>query len=198
MPMSPSTILFLDGTLATIYVTAAAAKVGRTERLQTFLVSIGLPASISTTTASLTALLELAVGAALIVGVGTLPMATMAVLVSMVFVAVQVVARWRGVSVDCGCFGRLDPDEGTGIELVRGLAVVLIAAALTVETAGYGGGYLWASFANSLPAFSGGIAAAIALIVSTSLLAQVQAFETRRPRATRLPKLDSAEAIKEA
>lgn len=190
--MLPSTLLFIESLLGTTFIVAAVAKFGRTGRLQAFLNAGGLPVSVSKTIARLTPPLELVIGAALITGAGGLLVACAATIMSIAFAIVQVASHRRGGTFDCGCFGRLDPERVTWIGLGRALVVSAIAIALTIGIAGHNA-YVWTALPSSVAAFSAGAAAAVSLIVSSALLAQVIGFQDRRPRVARWPRLGNAE-----
>ncbi len=96
-----------------------------------------LPAGLATIVGWGLPFAEIALGALLLAGVGTRPVAVAAAVLLLVFVAAVVSAALRGLSIDCGCFGGGGPvaPEKTayGAEIARDLGLLLVAGWLVTR-----------------------------------------------------------------
>ncbi|WP_370588603.1 MauE/DoxX family redox-associated membrane protein [Pseudonocardia sp. C8] len=96
-----------------------------------------LPAAAVPLVASVLPLLELALGALLLVGAGTRLAAVVSALLLVGFVAGLLQAWARGLSIDCGCFGGGGPvppgEERYPLVLLRDLGFLALALWLSVR-----------------------------------------------------------------
>lgn len=96
-----------------------------------------LPTTAVPVVAAVLPVFELALGALLLVGVGTRAAAVVSALLLVVFLAGLGQAWARGLSIDCGCFGGGGPvapgQEAYGTELVRDLGFLALAGWLAIR-----------------------------------------------------------------
>ena len=80
---------------------------------------------------------EIALGALLLVGLGTRAVAAAAAMLLLVFLAAVASAALRGLSIDCGCFGAggtVAPDQTAyGADIARNLSLLLLAGWLVAR-----------------------------------------------------------------
>ena len=86
-------------------------------------------------------LLEIALGAYLVVGLLVRPAAWLSAGLLAVFIAAQAQAWARGLVIDCGCFGTLDRHRVGGATIARDLALALPTLVVLVV----GGGERWSA-----------------------------------------------------
>ena len=96
-----------------------------------------LPVGAVEVVAALLPWVEIALGALLLLGVGTRVVAALSAVLLLVFIAGVTQAWARGLSIDCGCFGGggpVDPGETAYLpELLRDIGFLLLAGWLLVR-----------------------------------------------------------------
>ncbi len=151
--------------LATVFLTAAASKLGRRREFEKTVRAYDLvSARVASVIARLLPPLELVCGLALAFGLATRGVAGALAVVLLVFTAAVALNLARGREIDCGCLGAAGPRRITRLTVARNL--VLIVAALVV---------VWASanplsLDHALIGGYGGMSSAdsLALVIATT------------------------------
>jgi hypothetical protein len=110
--------------LAAVFAWAGAAKAVAPQRTKRTFAGLGLPAWLAT----IVPVVELALGAGLVVAPAVVAWAALAMLAAFTTLLARVVAR--GESVACGCFGSARPEPVSFVDLVRNGLLIVAAAAV--------------------------------------------------------------------
>lgn len=110
--------------LAAVFAWAGAAKAVAPQRTKRTFAALGLP----TWLATIVPVVELALGAGLVVAPAVVAWAALAMLVAFTTLLAHVVAR--GEAVACGCFGSARPEPVSFVDLVRNGLLIAAAAAV--------------------------------------------------------------------
>jgi hypothetical protein len=173
---------YLQGAVGAVFLLAAAAKLIRYGSLLPFLLAVGFSRDISERVSRAVPPLEGLLGALLILGVA-LPAAASATALALAFTFFLVLAKTRGVTESCRCFGFLEPSRLSFLPVAR--AAVLALGALVLSFAHLQtGSFLWVNpwGSSSITATILGVLTGIGYVAAFSLMEQTRSFERRRPR----------------
>ncbi|HYD10870.1 MAG TPA: MauE/DoxX family redox-associated membrane protein [Acidimicrobiales bacterium] len=112
--------------LAAVFAWAGAAKAVAPQRTQRTFAQLGLPSVL----ARVVPVVELALGAGLVLAPGITAWAALAMLVAFTGLLTKVVVR--GESVACGCFGSARPEPVSFVDLVRNALLIVVATAVAI------------------------------------------------------------------
>lgn len=144
-----------------------------------FLVDVGVPREIVRSVDRVVSVIEVAVGALLLSGRAAQWTATVAGVLAAAFLAAHLVARLRGSSAPCRCFGAIDVDLTPALSLARSAALFAIVTALAADLY-VGAGYTGLPVGN-VPALVGGSMCCLTYLLVFRLLNEA-AVLTRRDR----------------
>jgi uncharacterized membrane protein YphA (DoxX/SURF4 family) len=116
--------------MGAIFVTSGLGKLLTDETANRFLEGLGVPAMIVRPVDRGVSLVEVALGILLFSGRIARWSVGLAIVLTGVFLAAHVVARWRGSSASCGCFGAMDTDLIPALSLLRSALLLSVAIGL--------------------------------------------------------------------
>lgn len=170
----------LQVAIGAVLLAAAVAKLGAPGPLRDFLAAWGVPTPVVSAAAWAVPAGEAACGALLLTGLRPVP-AVIAVMLSLAFVAVTVVAARSGLAVGCGCFGALDERRSTPVTVAR--AAVLAGASLALLAVHLARPEPVAAWAGGQAGpVTVGLLAALVYVLSFAVVGKVYEFERDRPR----------------
>ena len=109
---------------AAVWVVAGAAKVGQIHEFQVLVQRYAiLPPVLAAPFAAILPFLEIGIGAYLLVGLFVRGTALVGTLLFAVFLAAQISALARGISLDCGCFGSIAVTTVSPLTILRDFAL---------------------------------------------------------------------------
>lgn len=174
--------ILLHSAIGLVLLGAAVAKVWSRSSARPFLVAFGLPERPAAVLAYAVVLAEAGCGLLLLAGAGAAP-AYVAAGLCTGFAVLLSVARLRGVTEGCRCFGALDGTRITPVTVVRALTLALAAVATAVLATGDGAG-MGLDRPTADAVLLGALAAATYLVVF-ALAAEVYGFEKGRKAVQR-------------
>jgi uncharacterized membrane protein YphA (DoxX/SURF4 family) len=153
------------------------------DSLRPFAERVGVPKNMITPLTAGVAIAEVAIGVLLIIGLGVRWTSLAAVVLACGFAAVHAVARLRGVTVACRCFGALDTELRPAISTIRALVLLAVAVALAVAANVHPG--LRSGLIEHPAQAIGGVLALSTYLVVFQLLNEVATLVSRDKRVHR-------------
>ena len=123
---------FLLAILGGVLITSALAKLPAPSSGTAFLEAVGMPTRVTPIVLLSGLLAELTIGAALVTTSAVQIVSVAALLLTSTFVVLHLVARHRGVTVRCGCFGRLEVGGSVRVDLLRAFLLAAFALSATI------------------------------------------------------------------
>jgi hypothetical protein len=169
----------LSTAIGAILVAAGVAKATARHRVQRFVIELGVADVRASSVVIGVIATELVVGAVMLVGVVPLLAAIAAVSVSTLFVAVQAHA-FRSTAHPCSCFGAMAVERSHHVGFLRAMALLTASVLMVVQTATSED-----PLASQLPTGAeslAGVALAVTILLTSTLLDQTLWFNNVRPR----------------
>jgi len=157
-----------------VFVTSGLGKLWTDEPAKKFLRDLGVPSPLVRPMDRGISLVEVALGFLLLSGRMARWSASFAVALAAVFLAAHVVARWRGSSASCGCFGAMDADLFPVLSLVR--SAVLLAVATGLASSLYSGVATGGVPVANVQAVLGGVLSCATYLLAFRLINETMAF----------------------
>jgi uncharacterized membrane protein YphA (DoxX/SURF4 family) len=171
--MVPLLLIFMGA----VFVTSGLGKLWTDEPASRFLQDIGVPKLLARPVDRGISLVEVALGILLLSGRIIRWSVSLAVVLAAAFLAAHLVARWRGSSASCGCFGAMDTDLMAVLSLSR--SVVLLGIAIGLASSLYSGVAVGGVPVGSVQAVVGGALSCVTYLLAFRLLNEVMVFGQR-------------------
>jgi hypothetical protein len=169
----------LSTTIGALFVAAAVAKATARQRVERFVIELGVTHGRASTVVVGVIAAELVVGGVMLTGAVPLIASVAAVAVLVLFVVVQARA-FRSTAHPCGCFGAITVERSHHVGLVRATAL-LAASVLVIITTATGD----EPMASRLPTAAeslAGVMLAVTVLLTSTLLDQTLWFNNARLR----------------
>jgi DoxX len=161
------------------FIASGLGKLRTDDRANRFLLDVGVPRLLVRSVERGISLVEVALGCLLLSGRIARWSAGAAAVLAAVFLAAHIIARLRGSSASCGCFGAIDTDLAPALSLVRSAALFGVAAALASSL--YVGADSGEVPVGNVQAMLGGVLSCLTYLLAFRLLNEAVAL-TRHDR----------------
>lgn len=167
--------------IGAIFIVSGLGKLRAEEPANRFLHGLGVPWRLVRSVDRAVSLVEIALGVVLLSGLSARWSGSAAVVLAAVFLAALFVARLRGSSVPCGCFGAMDSNLGPVLSILR--SAVLFGATVALVSMLYFGADTGAVPAGHIQALLGGVLSCATYLLAFRLLSEAVAM-VRHDRET--------------
>ena len=165
------------------FIVSGLGKLRADEPANRFLHDIGVPRRLVRSVDRGVSLVEIVLGAVLLSGRSAWWSGIAAVVLAAVFLAAHFVARLRGSSVPCGCFGAMDSDLGPVLSMLR--SAVLFGVTVALVSILYFGTGTVAVPVGHIQALLGGVLSCATYLLAFRLLNEAAAMVRRDQEAHR-------------